>query len=140
MSKKKNKDEQARERRRVLAEQFAQEVKQWPAKKLRGALAQPDIVRAAEEREAAQACVRAMAALAPQRPSLRAQISQAALTARDNLMSAGVVDIRTLATACNEAFARVGIPGNNDTNDLTQIAALTLAMAECAALKGDKVA
>lgn len=46
--------EDARDRRRRLAERFRDEVARWPTQKLRNALAQPEAVRAAEEREAAK--------------------------------------------------------------------------------------
>lgn len=44
-------EQQRRKARRDLADRFAAEVSTWPSTKLRASLAQPEQVRAAEERE-----------------------------------------------------------------------------------------
>lgn len=51
-------EEERRQRRHELAQQFAEEVATWSSHKLRAAYAQPEKVRAAEERERREALER----------------------------------------------------------------------------------
>jgi len=70
--------------------------------------------------------------------TLRQDIQREVLDARDHVC-ASPLNMAAYALAVNAAFARVGQKGNNDRSDLVQIAALVMAMAETAALNGDKV-
>lgn len=71
--------------------------------------------------------------------TVRGQVEAAVLSARDQLASAGYLGPITCGHAVNAAMERVGQEGNNDYNDLVQIAALVMAMAESAAVNNNRL-